>query len=120
MKLSLQSVLLLAVLPFSAAFVSQPSTGASALKTATPSKSELGAWHDHSRRDPYLKNANGEVNILKSDYYNQRDRVGGMMQPYSYNNYQWGNSNSYSGPYSNSETAVSTLFSETARTVRHY
>ena len=106
MKLSLQSVLLLAVLPFTSAFVAQqPSSGA--LKTATSSKSELGAWHDHSRRDPYLKNANGEVNILKSDYYNSRDRVGSMMQPYGYNNYQWGNSNSYSGPYSNSETAVS-------------
>lgn len=119
MMISLRTILALTVLPLSAAFVSQSKNSASLLKnTVTPSSTtELGmAWHDYVRNDPYNKNRNGEVSILKNDYYYNRDRLGNVQQPYSYDRYSWSDnnyrnngyrSNDYYGPFANSDSAVS-------------
>jgi hypothetical protein len=106
--ISLQSLLVLAVLPFSAAFVSQTKTSAPLKSAVTPSKTELGlAWHDYVRNDPYTRNRNGEVDVLRSDYYHNRNRLGNMQQPYG-SNYYWNDNyrnNGYYGPFSNSDAS---------------
>jgi hypothetical protein len=128
---SLQSLLLLAVIPGSAAFLAKapqntafsPAKYTQESPKVVPSagNSELSAWHDRAR-----STTANEIGLLQSDYYFPQNRVGGAIQPYAYggqyntntynnrlgygsntyrNSYGYGN-NQYSGPYSNSGVAV--------------
>ncbi|GKY93913.1 hypothetical protein MPSEU_000358200 [Mayamaea pseudoterrestris] len=107
-------ILLTAILPLASAFVAQPVK--SGLTLSTPSTELNMAWHEYARADPYTRNRNGDVSVLRNEYYQQRgDRLGNVQQPQGYynnynnNNYQLSGSNtyrnSYNGPYANSDSA---------------
>jgi hypothetical protein len=78
------------------------------------------AWHEYVRNDPYSKNSNGEVNVLRNEYYYPQNKLGNVMQPYGsyrdnvrltpYAPYRssWGSgyNNDYNGPYANTGSSA--------------
>jgi hypothetical protein len=129
---SFLSVLLLCLVDGSVAFVSQTAKGnsLSSSKPKTTSSSSPApitqldsrryAWHEYVRNDPYAKNRNGEVNVLRNEYYYPQNRLGNTMQPYGggyrdnirltrYPPYRssWGSGyDDYNGPYAPRSSSV--------------